>query len=71
MHIKTIQRPMQKLQSMNTAKYCTLGSTIFTGGFTFYTIAKFASNPVTKHHLVSFLRHKQNNISKLETGSWK
>jgi len=32
MHIKTIHREMQKLQSTNIAKYCTTGSTISTGG---------------------------------------
>ena len=35
MHIKTTHREMQKLQGMHIAKYCTLGSTISTGGLHF------------------------------------
>jgi len=71
MHIKTIHREMQKLQSTHIAKYCTLGSNISTEGFIFYTLAKFATSPATKHHFVSFLLCNQHNISKLEPGGWK
>ena len=64
MHIKTTHRETKKLQNMHIAKYCTLGSIIPTGGSTFYTFAKFANNPVTKHHFVPFLLCKQHNIIK-------